>query len=426
MSEKRAWHWVDWLLLAVFTLWFIMTGIFLYTRLGHGNVSRFLGFLAATAAAYALTLRFWRPGYVHRLGFPAAALLAIGTLELSVSAVLQRPAGFLVLPALLIGYVAHPRTIWWMLPLVLFLPPLLEMILIPNLTYRELLGTVTDTALMCGIGYSLQRIVTSNQRMKTLLEENERQYRLIQEQNLALEQYASQIEQLTLLEERNRMARELHDTVGHTFTSAIMGMDAVSYLIQASPEKAQAKLDVLRQMMRQGLEEVRQSIHQIAPPVDDEPLSRQLARLAGEFSLHTGTRVHLDVSGEETDISRQVRLTLIRCLQESLTNAKRHGQAGIIRAWLRFGKHEVELGIEDNGVGREVLEEGFGLRAMKDRVVSLQGTLEVRSYPGRGTTVACRIPVRRTSGGKSSFRGPAAEGAAGTEPAGKEQKNGTR
>ncbi|MBW9234690.1 hypothetical protein JQK62_21055, partial [Leptospira santarosai] len=83
-----------------------------------------------------------------------------------------------------------------------------------------------------------------------LLEENRRQ-------NQLLEDYAKQIEKVTLLEERNRLARDLHDTVGHTYTSVIMGLDAASFLLKTSPEKAQGQVERLSDVMRKSLGEIR-------------------------------------------------------------------------------------------------------------------------------------------------------------------------
>ncbi|MFC7440273.1 sensor histidine kinase [Laceyella putida] len=243
-----------------------------------------------------------------------------------------------------------------------------------------------------GYSYVFHRMIDSEQQTKKLLLENEEQYRLIQEKNKALVQYTKQIEKMAIVEERNRMASELHDTVGHTFTSVIMGMDAVSYLIESSPEKAKEKLDVLREVMRKGLEEVRQNIHQIADEKTSS-LSIQMTLLANEFSLHTGAQTRIEIKGKEYEVSKPIRWTLIRCLQESLTNAKRHGQAMMIQVKLQFLPQRILLTVSDDGVGAEVIKYGFGLTTMKERLRSLNGELQVQAEPGKGMTIICSLPI---------------------------------
>jgi signal transduction histidine kinase len=218
-------------------------------------------------------------------------------------------------------------------------------------------------------------------------------YEIIQEQNQTLELYSKQIEKLTLAEERNRLSRDLHDTVGHTFTTTIMGMDAVLYLIDLSPEEAKKSLRELLHVTRNGLDEVRRHIHQIAPEKDELPLSASLSQIGHEFALHTGTSVELAVSGAEYPVSEQVRWTFIRCLQESLTNAKKHGSASRVQVDLLFGEDAVKLRIANNGRVADKLVKGFGLQAMTDRLANLHGTLEVESDERRGMAVVCTVPV---------------------------------
>lgn len=390
MVEKRKWHWIEWVLFSISSFFLIYVIVYL------SSFHNVLYVALAMVASYGICLLFWRPGYINGLGFAVAALLTFGPLGIYMSHLFRMPSLLISTIGIIVGFVVPARARWWVFPAFVVLLPAANHYASGIGAYTDLINNIINSALVLGVGYSLQRIFHSNQKMKTLLEENERQYRLIQEQNKALEQYAYQVEQLTLLEERNRMARELHDTVGHTFTSVIMGMDAVAYLIETSPEKAKEKLEVLRQVTRNGLEEVRRSIHQIAPPEQDLNLSQQLSRLAGEFSLHTGTQVHLQTFGEEYDISSQVKLTLIRCLQESLTNAKRHGQAGNVDVVLEFGDRQITLRVRDDGIGSRQIESGFGLNAMKERLAALQGSLQTHSAPGTGTTIVCTVPVMRS------------------------------
>ena len=223
---------------------------------------------------------------------------------------------------------------------------------------------------------------------------------VIKQKNEVLEQYSRQVENMTLLTERSRLARELHDTVGHTFTSVIIGMDALGYLIDSSPEEAKANLRELLVVTRQGLDETRKAIHQMGAD-DSGSLAVSIARMAKEFARHTGTVVELKQKGQVTELSlsQAARLTLTRCLQESLTNAKKHGGATEITVTLENRADRLWLQIADNGTGVEQLVPGFGLKAMRERLSVLHGTLETFSRPweGGGTLIVCSLPLGRTA-----------------------------
>ncbi|MDF2855417.1 MAG: sensor histidine kinase, partial [Neobacillus sp.] len=238
-----------------------------------------------------------------------------------------------------------------------------------------------------GIGLAVAKVLEAEKKTQMLLEENRRQ-------NQLLEEYAKQIEKITLLEERNRLARDLHDTIGHTFTSVIMGLDAVSFLLKTSADKAKEHVDGLSTVMRSSLGEIRGYIHQISPNTDREELSDQLKKIANEFAFHTKTKIYFEHIGpQEMNISSQGTITLIRCLQEALTNAVRHGQASEINITLMQEPNYMMLTVKDNGIGINDKEFGFGLTGMKERLESLHGELSMESRSNEGTTITCFLPI---------------------------------
>lgn len=394
MIDRRKWFWLDWIMLGLYTFWFFVNLVFLYFEPTASDFRPLWAYTVALFLCYVVPLIFWRPGYIHKIGFPAAVFLTSHTLSLYTSWNANEYMNLGSLPVLMIGYLSHRKTWWMNFIIICVVAPTLIYSVVDNKSFLSFVGNVVNDCFIFGFGYTLYRIHDSHQRMKSLLEENQRQYALIQEQNNTLEQYSKQVERITLLEERNRMARELHDTVGHTFTSVIMGMDAVSYLIETAPSKAAERLDKLREVTRNGLEEVRKSIHQMAPHDMDELLSVQLSRLMNEFSVHTGTQIRFHKDGVEPELAKQAKLTLIRCLQESLTNAKRHGRANHIEVSLMFMIDQVILIVEDDGIGTDELCEGFGIRAMKERLYSLNGSIHLHSKSGEGTTMTCKIPLK--------------------------------
>ena len=219
---------------------------------------------------------------------------------------------------------------------------------------------------------------------------------MIEEKNQTLVQYAKQVESLTLVGERNRMARDLHDTLGHSFISYILGLDAVLYLMDSNPSQAKKKIEELRHYASENLDQIRETIHEIGSRKRTYLLGDYFSAMIDEFSVYTNTKVNFHVIGEEYVLGHSVRMTLLRCLQESLTNAKRHGNAKVVSINLSFKEDQVELLIEDNGVGTDHIQYGFGLNSMKERLRSLNGKLQLDSSKTLGTKVMCQIPFRRS------------------------------
>ncbi len=223
-----------------------------------------------------------------------------------------------------------------------------------------------------------------------LLIVNHKQNEAIRKQNAVLEQYMSQIERITLAEERNRLSSELHDTVGHAYTSIIMGMETLR--TELATETGIQRLDSLLEMGRKSIEDVRGYLHQMDSPCQSPSLIQSLQNLGAEFQEHAQVNVSFRAYGEEYELSRQAKIAFIRCLQESLTNAVRHGQGTEIIVTLQFEQQYTRLEVQDNGKGNVEWQEGFGMNAMKERAMNLQGQLSVYTKPDEGMLVTCTIP----------------------------------
>ncbi|AHV95747.1 DUF4077 domain-containing protein [Paenibacillus sabinae] len=243
------------------------------------------------------------------------------------------------------------------------------------------------------IGKRFYHFIDHNKEMQELLHENNSQLHLISEQNKALTDYAKQVEKLTILEERNRISQELHDTIGHTLTSLIAGMELVK--AQAGEDHSK-RMDNLLHTARQGLEDIRDHVHQTNKTSSLEPLEAQMERLAKELSDNTGTAVQFGTAGERIELPVRHQLVLLRCAQEAMTNAIRHGQADAIQVRLSYEPNQIGLEISDNGSGISSgdVPYGFGLGTMKERIESLHGTLQVSSGFGQGVRLICTLPIK--------------------------------
>ncbi|PEP74978.1 histidine kinase [Bacillus toyonensis] len=223
-----------------------------------------------------------------------------------------------------------------------------------------------------------------------LLAINYRQSEIIRNQKHVLEQYVSQVERITLLEERDRLSKDLHDTMGHSYTSIIMGMETLR--VELKSKEGEQQLDSLLQLARNSMEEVRLYLHQLDLSQESLPLATTLQQLTEEFKKHAKVNVRTRIIGEEYMVSKQSKMTLYRSLQESLTNAVRHGHSTEIIVSLHFEPQQIRLDVEDNGCGVEDWKDGFGLTAMKERVSQSQGRVIVYSKKGEGTLISCVLP----------------------------------
>lgn len=293
-------------------------------------------------------------------------------------------SSFLAYPSLCAGIYSRPGKERWFLWAGFSLAPFIAVLAVG---LNQLGMGVIDGLFFFGIGIAVSKVLEAEKKTQMLLEDNRRQ-------NQLLEEYAKQIEKVTLLEERNRLARDLHDTVGHTYTSVIMGLDAASFLLETSPEKAQGQVNRLSDVMRKSLGDIRSQIHQISPFGEQEELSAQLKKIAMEFAEHTRTNIHFEYIGtHEMKISSQGTITFIRCLQESLTNAVRHGHAMEIIITLKEEGQYGILTIKDDGIGIGNVKFGFGQNGMKERLEALQGGLRIESKVDKGTVITCFLPV---------------------------------
>ena len=234
--------------------------------------------------------------------------------------------------------------------------------------------------------------------------ENERIRKLNEQLNQANDQlrdYAENMERMTQMRERNRLAREIHDTLGHTLTGIIMGADASLALLDVAPEESRKRIQVVAQTARNGLTDVRRSIKALRPDaLENYSLVQALEDLVENFRLTTAAQITYCQEAGELSLASDEEDSLYRVVQEGLTNAVRHGKADRIEIRVAWAGGVVTVGVRDNGTGCDKLEEGFGLRHMRERLEMLGGTLaygnlEQDAQDGyTGFFITVKLPVR--------------------------------
>lgn len=215
-----------------------------------------------------------------------------------------------------------------------------------------------------------------------------------------LQRYTEQVEELTIAGERNRIAREMHDTLGHRLTIAAVQLEGAQRLISSNPQKVEQIIRTVHEQVKEGLTELRRTVAMMRAPVDDDlPLVQALNRLATSVREATGITIHLVAEEELPALPSSHRNTLFRAAQEGLTNIERHASAS--EAWIRLTHRDncVSISIEDNGVGIQSQEEkdGLGLTGMRERAELLNGKLEIEHRVMGGTRLCLSLPLSEKS-----------------------------
>ena len=239
-------------------------------------------------------------------------------------------------------------------------------------------------------------------------DENARIRKLNEQLNQANDQlrdYAVNMERMAQMRERNRLAREIHDTLGHTLTGIIMGTDAGLALFDVAPEESKKRMQIVAQSARDGLTDVRRSIKALRPDTLERfTLEQALLGLVENFRLTTSAQIDYSQEAEELKLDTDEEDALYRVVQEGLTNAVRHGKADRIKIRITRTGDVVTVSVRDNGTGCGKLEEGFGLRHMRERLEMLGGTLtygnpEQDAEDGyTGFFIVVCLPVRNKKG----------------------------
>ena len=214
----------------------------------------------------------------------------------------------------------------------------------------------------------------------------------ISEQRNATLRERKRAEEGLILEERNRMAREIHDTLAQAFTGILLHVRAATGLITKRPESAQGHMKKIDELAHIGLTEARRSVTALRPKLlEDGDLFTALKRLTTQMQSSTETLITCGISGSIYSLSPNVENHLLRIGQEALTNAIKYAHATEIRVELVYEEMQCFLQVKDNGQGFQVdqtyLTKGFGLLGMSERVEQVGGELIIHSQPNQGTEI---------------------------------------
>jgi signal transduction histidine kinase len=248
---------------------------------------------------------------------------------------------------------------------------------------------LSRTILYLIVGYMISRLVAAQRQQRQALTQA----------NTQLTHYATTLEQLSVSRERNRLARELHDTLAHTLSGVTVQLEAVSALWNTDLDAARTLLNQSLAATRTGLTETRRALQALrASPLEDLGLTLALRNLAESLAARVGLALDLKIPEALDDLSPAIEQCVYRVAQESLANVDRHANASRLTVQLDRGNQHLTLTIADDGRGfsmDEINEDGqFGLKGMKERAEMIGGKFEVESQPGEGTTIRLTVPTQ--------------------------------
>ncbi|PSB56840.1 histidine kinase [Chroococcidiopsis cubana CCALA 043] len=206
-----------------------------------------------------------------------------------------------------------------------------------------------------------------------------------------------QAEAASILEERNRMAREIHDTLAQAFTGILAQVGAANQVLTDDLEATGAHLDLIKELARTGLSEARRSVIALRPQLlESGSLQSALHRLVAQTrAAATDTTLYYEIEGAVYSLPTEVESNLLRIGQEALTNAIRHANADEIRVELVYDRDQFCLRVKDNGqgfgVGSVPSSDGFGLLGMSERAERIGAQLTIGSQPGQGTEIIVTV-----------------------------------
>ena len=297
---------------------------------------------------------------------------------------------FLPLPLVSQSVFALPRgmrvTLWMLLVLAVFVPVGFQ------ISWGQAL--VSGIAYISGIVFvaAFSQIYVSEARSR---QEIQRLATALQNANQRLRKLAVAADELATTKERNRLAREIHDSLGHYLTVVNVQLEAARTVFKNDPKAALNALTKAQDLTREGLSEVRRSVAALrASPLEGRPLSEAITDLLIECQA-SGLVAEFHLDGQPASLPSQVEHTLYRAAQECLSNTRRHARASRVDVYLEYQPAEVRLSVHDNGVGFNLTQEyeGYGLAGLRERLLLLDGNLLIQSARTEGTQVAISIPL---------------------------------
>jgi signal transduction histidine kinase len=245
--------------------------------------------------------------------------------------------------------------------------------------YKFNLSNVSQMVFFLTVNILILVIAAFAQHTKEEKEKKDVLYKKLLDTHKKLKEYTDELNRLSVIEERNRIARDIHDTLGHDMTALIMQLQMADHYSRSDLVKSAEMLNSSLKTARDSLSKIREVVETLRGKETSPELA--IKTLADEFSKKTGSKIELKIEGEILK-NHNINRAVYHILQEGMTNALRHGNASRIWIRLAYSNEDIKFSIRDNGQGALVLIEGFGLKGIRERVEAFGGKVEYRSQDG--------------------------------------------
>ena len=217
------------------------------------------------------------------------------------------------------------------------------------------------------------------------------------EANNELEGYVQSIEEITLLKERNRISREIHDSVGHALSTAMIQLSAMEAIGKKEKSSLGEMAGNLREFINESFQDVKKAVKELKPDeYDNYQGVLRIQEVCKNFKKMSGVDVKVIVSKGEWNLSTKQVGNLYRITQEVLSNALRHGKATVVNIIMNFTEDDFVISFKDNGKGTDKIQEsGVGLKSIRERVNEMNGLVDIKSSIDNGFFIKITIPKEK-------------------------------
>lgn len=260
---------------------------------------------------------------------------------------------------------------------------------------RNILISLNEVVFIILMIFIIQTQIDEKTQIRSLYEKLFQTAQELKIANIQLQEYSAKSEEMAKTKERNRLAREIHDTIGHALTGISTGLEACIELINWDVDRTKTQLKKISQLAKEGLIDVRRSVRELRPDTLERfSLIPAIQNLCDEINSCTSVNIEFFVNGEVPRCDADEEETIYRVVQESITNAVRHGDARDIKIVIEFENGYVNISITDDGRGCSFIKEGFGLKHMRERVEMLRGNITFENGNTSGFVIKVNIPIR--------------------------------
>ncbi len=247
-----------------------------------------------------------------------------------------------------------------------------------------ILSVIFISFIMCIVKY----VINQHSRLDITMKELEAAHEQLKETS-------KQLEKMAIIKERNRIAGEVHDTIGHTLTTVLVEIEAGKRIMKKDTDKALYKLELAQEEVRKGFGDISKSIKTISNgSTDFEDFESSVEKIIKETQIHTGVKIKYQFENT-SNVPKAVGDVLLKALKEGITNGIRHGKCNGFTLEIALENNFITFRLVDNGIGCKKLDYGFGLTTMKERVEGVGGSISLHSEPGKGSCLELIIPFRK-------------------------------